>query len=98
MKKIVLALLVTGVTLMAADGAALYKEHCAICHGVDGKKSTLNETRPIAGLDKAAMIIYLKGYKDGTLNKNGMGDLMKAQMAAYSDAEREALADYISGL
>ncbi|RLA71269.1 MAG: cytochrome c [Epsilonproteobacteria bacterium] len=98
MKKIILTLLVTGVTLMAADGAVMYQDQCAICHGIDGKKSTLNETRPIAGLDKTAMLSYLKAYKAGILNKNGMGNLMKAQMAAYSDAEMEVLATYISGL
>lgn len=98
MKKFVLTLLITGATLMAADGAAMFQDQCAICHGVDGKKMTLNETRPIAGLDKTAMLSYLKAYKAGILNKNGMGDLMKAQMAGYSDADMEVLAAYVSGL
>ena len=98
MKTIIFTLLVTGATLMAADGAAMYQDQCAICHGVDGKKSTLNDTRPIAGLDKTAMLSYLKAYKAGILNKNGMGNLMKAQMAAYSDTDMEVLSAYISGL
>jgi cytochrome c len=97
MKKIALALLVTGVALMAADGAALYKK-CAACHGVDGKKPALNKSGPIAGLDKAVIMADLNAYKAGTLNRKGMGNLMKTQMAAYSDADIEAVAAYISGL
>lgn len=97
MKKIVVTLLVAGCALMAADGAALY-EKCAACHGADGKKTALNKSAVIAGMDQAAMAADLKAYKAGTLNKKGMGNLMKAQMASFSDEDIEAVAAYISGL
>ena len=44
----------------------------------------------------------MKAYKAGTLNggkgKNGMGAIMKGQMAALSDADMEAVNNYISTL
>jgi cytochrome c len=97
MKKIALALLVTGVTLMAADGAALFKK-CAACHGAKGEKAALGKSGVIGGRDAASIATDLHGYKAGTTNKKGMGALMKGQVASYSDADIEAVAAYISGL
>ena len=97
MKKIALALLVTGVSLMAADGAALYKK-CAACHGAHGEKAALGKSAKIGGLDTATIAADLKGYKAGTTNKKGMGALMKGQVASYSDADLEAISAYISTL
>ena len=97
MKKIALALLVTGVSLMAADGAALYKK-CAACHGAKGEKLALGKSAVIGGVDTATLVADMKGYKAGTLNKKGMGALMKGQVASYSDADIDAVAAYINGL
>ncbi len=97
MKKIALALLVTGVSLMAADGAALYKK-CAACHGAKGEKPALGKSAAIGGTDAATLVADMKGYKAGTVNKKGMGALMKGQVASYSDADIEAVAAYINGL
>ncbi len=94
MKKIALAMLVAGVSLMAADGAALYKK-CAACHGAKGEKHALGKSVPIHGVDTLQM---LKDYKAGTRNAHGMGALMKGQVASYSDADLEAVAEYIKGL
>ena len=44
------------------------------------------------------MVADMKGYKAGTTNKNGMGALMKGQVASYSDADIQAVAEYIHGL
>jgi cytochrome c553 len=49
-------------------------------------------------LDVATIDADLKGYKAGTLNKHGMGMLMKGQVASLSDADIKALAEYIHGL
>ncbi len=97
MKKIALALIVAGSTLMAADGAALYKK-CVACHGANGEKKALNKSAVIAGWDAAKTEEALKGYKAGTRNINGMGALMKGQVAAYSDADIKAVSAYIAGL
>ena len=98
MKKITLALMLAGAASLAmADGAALYKK-CAGCHGAKAEKPALGKSAVIAGLDVATLEKDLKGYKAGTLNKNGMGMLMKGQVTALSDADIKALAEYIHGL
>ncbi len=99
MKKVVgISLILAGaISLMAADGAALYKK-CASCHGAKAEKKALGKSAVIQGLDKAHLVKELKEYKAGKLNKKGMGGLMKAQLATYSDADIEAVADYISKL
>ncbi len=97
MKKIALSLLVAGTALMAADGAALFKK-CAACHGANGEKAALGKSGIIAGRDAASVATDLHGYKAGTLNKKGMGALMKGQVATYSDADIEAVSAYIAGL
>jgi len=98
MKKITLALMLAGAASLAmADGAALFKK-CAGCHGAKAEKHALGKSAVIAGRDVAAIEKDLKGYKAGTLNKHGMGMLMKGQVASLSDADIKALAEYIHGL
>ena len=96
MKKIALSLLVASVSLMAADGAALYKK-CASCHGQKGEKKALNQSQVIQGWDVAKTVAALKGYKDGSYGGKMKG-LMKGQVAAYDDAKIQAVAEYIAGL
>ena len=97
MKKIALAVLVMSATsLMAADGAALYKK-CISCHGAKAEKKALGKSQVIAGWPAAKSIEALKGYKDGTYGA-AMKALMKGQVAAYSDADIEAVSVYIEGL
>ena len=98
MKKIAIAMLLAGSTLvMAADGAALFAK-CAGCHGQNGEKPALGKSAVIKGQDAAKTIEQLNGYKAGTLNQHGMGALMKGQVAALSDEDIKALAEYISSL
>jgi cytochrome c553 len=97
MKKLTLALLLAGSSLMAADGATLFKK-CAACHGQKAEKHALGKSDVIAGWDVKTIVTDLKGYKAGTLNKKGMGAVMKGQMASFSDADMEAVAAYIHGL
>ena len=98
MKKLTLALLFAGATaLMAADGAALYKK-CAGCHGPKGEKKALSKSAVIQGWDVAKTTEALKGYKAGTRNVQGMGGLMKGQVAALDDESMKAVAEYIHGL
>jgi cytochrome c553 len=96
MKKIVLAMTIAGTTLLMADGAALYAK-CAGCHGADGKTKALGKSAPIAGRAAADVVKDLEGYKAGTLNKNGMGGVMKGQ-ANMSPEDMKAVAEYISKL
>ena len=99
MKKIALTMILAGATtfLMAADGKALYAK-CAGCHGQKGEKAALGKSAKIGGLDAATIVKDLEGYKAGTLNKHGMGGVMKGQAASLSEADMKALADHISKL
>ncbi len=97
MKKLAVLTLAATVatTLMAADGAALFKK-CAGCHGMHGEKKALGKSEVIKGWPKEKVVEALKGYKAGTRNVHGMGALMKGQAAALSDADMEAIGDYLS--
>ena len=86
-----------GAALMAADGQALFAK-CAGCHGQKGEKPALGKSAVIGGMDAATVLKDLEGYKAGTLNKHGMGGLMKGQAASLSADDMKALADYISKL
>ncbi len=98
MKKVTLALMLAGAaSLVMADGAALFKK-CAGCHGAHGEKHALGKSAVIAGLPVKTIEEDIKGYKAGTLNKHGMGMLMKGQVAGLSDAQIKELAEYIHGL
>jgi cytochrome c553 len=97
MKKLVLALMVAGASsLLAADGAALYKK-CIACHGAKGEKKALGKSQVIAGWDAAKTAAALKGYKAGTYG-GAMKGLMKGQVASYDDAKIDAVSKYIAGL
>ena len=97
MKKIAVAMLFAGVSLMAADGKALAGK-CAACHGASFEKAALGKSAVVKGQSAAQIETALKGYKAGTLNKNGMGAMMKGQVASMSDADIKALSAYIAGL
>jgi len=97
MKKLAIAMLFAGSTLLMADGAALYAK-CVGCHGANGEKAALGKSAVITGQDAAKTVEQLKGYKAGTLNIAGMGGLMKGQVASMSDADIQAVSDYIAAM
>ena len=85
----------TTVSLMAADGAAIYKTKCANCHGAQGEKHANGKSVPIKDMTKDEVYQALKEYKAGTRDAHGLGALMKAQVANMSDEELKAVSDYI---
>lgn len=94
MKKIILA--TAALTAFAfADAPASYNA-CKACHGVKGEVNvtTQNKSHVPANLTKAEIVKSLHGYKDGTYG-GAMKGLMKGQVARLSDADIEALADYM---
>ena len=97
MKKIAIAMLFAGSTLLMADGAAAYAK-CAGCHGQNGEKAALGKSAIIAGQDAAKTVEDLKGYKAGTLNQHGMGGVMKGQVASMDEATMKEVADYIAAM
>jgi len=67
----------------AADGAALYKQYCASCHGANGQGGS---DRPVAG-QSAAFIKEVVEFHPPPMDK------MK-----LSTADTEAVANYVASL
>ncbi len=81
---------------VSIDAAALYQV-CSGCHGVDGSKVALGKSQVIKGWSAKKIADALHGYKNGTYG-GAMKGLMGAQASKLSDAQIEALAEYISKL
>lgn len=97
MKKVILLLTtVFAISLLANDGASLYKK-CAACHGAKAEKKALNKSQIIQGWDKEKLANALKGYKDGSYG-GAMKGLMKGQVATYSDEDIKKVSEYIATL
>lgn len=95
MKKIVCILLsVTAVSLMAADGEAIYKSKCFSCHGDKASKSALNKSQIIAGWDTAKIIASIGGYRNG--EGGAMKNVMKPIAVALSDDDLKAVSTTIA--
>lgn len=92
MKKVLLTLLALGVTVVMADGKALFGK-CAGCHGANGEKVAMGKGQAIKGQSAADIEKKLKGYKDGSFGGDMKG-LMKGQVSALSDADIKAIAEY----
>ncbi len=84
-------------TVVAVAAKEIYTK-CAGCHGADGKTKALGKSPEIAGQTKDELVTKLKGYKAGTIDVAGMGNLMKGQVATMDDAAIEAVSTYISTL
>ncbi len=96
MKKVILGLAVLTATSLFAE-CTLYKP-CAGCHGAKGEKKALGKSAVITGMKADTVVESLKAYKAGTLNKNGMGALMKGQVSKLSDEDMKKVAAHIEGL
>jgi cytochrome c553 len=77
MKKIALAMLLAGVSLMAAVPAS-----CNACHGADGSKNTVKADLVPNTLSAADITKKLNAYKAGT-----EGTVMKAMAKPLTDAQ-----------
>lgn len=98
MKKIILTLFFASMTLLFADGASLYSDRCAVCHGDDGSMSAMRKSRAIAGMDSQQIESDLREYRTGKLNRYGMAGVMRAQVVSFSDEQIKEVAKYISTL
>ena len=78
------------------DPQVLYAR-CASCHGKDGKSVAPGSVGNvlIASLNKQQVREALKGFRARTLSKGGNSVIMYMQAKNLSDADIEALAEYI---
>lgn len=90
MKKIVIASIAT--LAIATSSFAGASAMCAGCHGKLGEKNTMvKESKPNT-MSKADFIAAIAGYKAGTLNKYGKGNVMKSFSSRLSPAKLEEIA------
>jgi len=119
MKNIIIAALLASASLVAADsvkadnsgsfssksvdGAALYKQSCAVCHGEKATKSPEAKVPALAGRDATRLALRIRAYRDqdnevGTYTMHKTSDVMKNSTVKLSDRQIGALAKYISSL
>ena len=92
--KVLVGLTLLGsLSVLSADGAALFKK-CVACHGANAEKKALGKSQIIKGWEASKTVAALKGYKDGTYG-GPMKGVMKGQVAPLNDAQIESLAKYI---
>lgn len=84
------------VTAAPTDGASLFGQQCASCHGVKGEKSALGKSQIIANLTQGQITQALKGYQAGTYGKE-MKAIMQGKAKGLNDDQIKVLSDYISG-
>ncbi|WP_104743484.1 c-type cytochrome [Helicobacter cinaedi] len=99
MKKLLFLTLLSFASFAFAEAPAVFKK-CIACHGADAKKIAPGSKGgvTIAGMAKDELIKELKGYRAKTADNGGAKAIMYGQAANLSDADIEALADYISKL
>lgn len=83
--------------VVAVDGAMLFKQKCASCHGQNAEKSALNTSQVIAGWSAEKVTDAITGYQSGMYG-GSMKGMMQGQVRALDKAQIEALAHYISTL
>ena len=88
----------------APDAKTLWTKNCASCHGEDGKgKTKMGEMLKVRDLTDPAVHATLtregvvKAMKEGVKNEAGKL-VMKGYAGKLTDAEIEALADYVMAL
>jgi cytochrome subunit of sulfide dehydrogenase len=64
--------------------------NCASCHGTNGR--SLGAIPVLAGRDKAALVVLVREFRDGTRPSTVMRQLAKG----YTDAQIEAAAAYFA--
>ena len=94
MKVACMLISVAAVSLMAADGEAIYKSKCFSCHGEKASKAALNKSQIIAGWDVSKTIASVNGYKNG--EGGAMKGVMKPIATAPSDDDLKAVATAIA--
>jgi len=83
--------------ILFADNTELYKT-CAGCHGENGEKQALGQSKIITSQESNLTIKQLTAYKNGELNQYGLGSIMQVQLTALNDEDIKALAEYIEAM
>jgi len=96
-------LLLASISLMAADGAKLYKKRCASCHGANAQECPINGASTLAGRDVTVLALTIRAYRDQdeegeAYTRHNTNQMMKDSTTELSRDQIVALAKYINGL
>ena len=97
MKKFLVLILLGTAYLFGANGEELFKK-CVPCHGMNAHLNSLGKSKIINTLTPDDIKKALKGYRSGELNQYGLGSAMSPNAKPLSDADIDALANYIPTL
>ena len=79
---------------VAADGGELYKSKlCGTCHGADGNSPIMPVYPKLAGQNAPYAAAQIKDIRDGK-RTNGLTAAMKPMVAALTDEEIDAIAEW----
>ncbi len=103
-----MTVLLAGASLMASegvkvDGAKIYQQNCAVCHGEGGKKVPKGGVGILAGKDATKLARSIRAYRDqdnevGAYTMHKSSQVMKQATDDLSREQIVALATYISAL
>jgi len=96
-KKIILGLGLAAILAIGADCSDINLRSCSSCHGTTFEKKALGKSKIVKDISATKISEDLIAYKKGTLNKYGMGSVMKGQVAKYSDKELTEMSLKIKG-
>jgi len=101
-RAMILVALVAGAALPGAssaqDGSALFAaKACVTCHGEQGKAPIAPGYPKLAGQNAEYLARQIKDIRDGR-RTNGQSSVMRAMISGLTDAEADAIAQYLSAL
>ena len=83
-------------TVFAADGAALYQSKaCFSCHGADANTPIMPAYPKLGGQNAEYAYNQMKDIQSGA-RSNGQSAVMKGIVAAVSDEELKAIAEWLA--
>jgi cytochrome c553 len=79
-------------------GETLYLQQCANCHGQQAQIRALGRSARLVSLSTAEIIQSSLAYRDGNLNKHGMGKLMQSRIQGLDNHQIRSIAAYLETL
>ncbi len=94
---IITSLLLTVSGSAMADGAALYAQTCASCHGATGAEPIMGTYPKVAGQNSDYLVQQMMDFKSGA-RTNAQSAVMKGLVATMSEGDMKKIADFLAAV